>query len=50
MPFIPNKKKIECNSPEHNPPSMMVFPPEGGLWVCPVCGKETIIHPAPTLK
>lgn len=50
MPFIPNKKEdtflnTHCQSQEHNPPNMMLFPPEGGTWICPLCGKETIINP-----
>ncbi len=52
MPFIQNeqinKGALGCRSQEHNPPSMMVFPPEGGTWVCPVCGEKTTIPPSPT--
>lgn len=30
-----------CRSPEHNPPSMMVYPPGRYEWTCPVCGAST---------
>ena len=49
MTFIPNDKKEICIDPEHEVPTMMVFPPEGGKWVCPSCGEIVIIHPRATL-
>lgn len=30
-----------CRSPEHRPPSMMVYPPGRYEWTCPVCGEKT---------
>lgn len=47
MPFIPNNPENVCRDQEHNPPTHYVFPPEGGYWVCPNCGKKVIISPSP---
>lgn len=38
------KSSIPCCHPEHNPPNMMVIT-EPIVWICPACGKETIILP-----
>ena len=47
--FIPNDPKKQapkqCTHREHNPPSMWVPPAQGGTWVCPACGKKTVIRP-----
>ena len=50
MPFVPltpeEKKKCPppCRDPEHDPPNMMVIT-EACKWVCPSCGKSTILLP-----
>lgn len=31
-----------CRSPEHKPPSMMVYPPGLWEWTCPACGEKTV--------
>lgn len=51
MPFIPNeinKSILGCHSQEHTPPTMMLFPAQGGIWICPLCGEKTIIPARPT--
>jgi hypothetical protein len=52
MPFIPNKPdpQRDCNDPEHRSPTHMVFPEEGGTWICPRCGFKTVIQPRPSLR
>lgn len=48
MPFIPNETQDSpCIDREHNPPSHMVFPIDGGVWVCPNCGKKCQIATSP---
>lgn len=41
-PFVPFVRK--CTSPEHNPPTHMLWS-QPGVWVCPECGKQTHINP-----
>lgn len=51
MPFVkyeqPNNSHIKiCNSPEHNPPGMIVLEPGTHTYECPNCGRlQTIIIP-----
>lgn len=45
-PFIPTPREQQpkpCMSPEHNPPGMVVFR-TSGTWVCPACGRKTLIN------
>lgn len=50
MAFVPmtpeeqNQWKQPCSSQEHNPPNMMVYT-HAMKWVCPSCGKATIVRP-----
>lgn len=39
---ISGPPKSPCLSPEHNPPSHMVFEPGTYEYTCPKCGKVTI--------
>lgn len=40
-------KDQTCNSPEHDPPSMIVIPPgKKMVHTCPSCGKVTEVIPA----
>lgn len=48
MPFEPlgDDDKVwmpACQSPEHDPPSLMLFR-KSGYWVCPECGHRTLIR------
>jgi hypothetical protein len=46
MPFVPSRHtpiKPYCNSPEHNPPDMIVLEPGAHVWQCPACGQETTV-------
>lgn len=46
MPFLPvpqpNPDPIACQSREHEPPNMMVYPPGSYAWQCPSCGHITV--------
>jgi hypothetical protein len=48
VPFVPltpeeqERYKPPCRSPDHLPPSHMVFSMPG-RWVCPACGQSTLI-------
>jgi hypothetical protein len=33
-----------CQSPEHNPPSMLVYQPGWYEWECPACGHKQKFH------
>lgn len=54
MGFIkhtPPAKEKGCNSPEHDPPGMIVLQPGTHVWQCPCCGqKTTITVQAPRMK
>jgi hypothetical protein len=53
MPFEPltpeELKKVQppCDSPEHNPPNMMVITVPT-KWRCPKCGATTLLMPPST--
>jgi hypothetical protein len=42
------KNPPQCDSPDHNPPTMILIPP-GEAWehVCDGCGKRTLMHGSP---
>ena len=45
MPFVPNPPntkpyKPPCNSPYHNPPSMLYQSPGIYTWICLNCGEK----------
>jgi hypothetical protein len=45
-PLTPEEQKQypqPCHSREHSPPVYMVLSPGTHKWVCPVCGKVTMI-------
>jgi len=47
MPFIkhiPPKKENICISAEHIPPTHIVLPPGEHTYVCPSCGKKTVLN------
>lgn len=50
MPFLPRTDQDlwqkPCNSPEHNPPGMIVLPTGSHTWQCPACGHETTFYVA----
>lgn len=47
MSFIKHIKPTTmqaCNSPEHNPPSMIVLPGGIHIWKCPDCGQKSNVY------
>lgn len=47
MPFIDfQPDKPLCNSPEHNPPGLIVLQPGWHTWQCPQCGEIIRFHVA----
>jgi len=47
MPFINHKlinPKEVCNSPEHEPPTLIHLEPGEHTWKCPMCGEEIVIN------
>lgn len=44
MPFIRHKRpERKCDSPQHQPPGMIVLEPGSHTWACPACGFETVV-------
>lgn len=50
MPFVPlnpneqERFKPPCTDREHYPPDMIVIT-EPCKWVCPSCGRESVVYP-----